>query len=100
MEGGPKTGYFPENSNVYFKQFMHISEYVSEYSLQKSYFRNNGITWHSNHCLSLFKLRTFRTGKKELHRGEELTQRNNKKMERLNNYIRTSVHVDIPQLHN
>jgi hypothetical protein len=47
----------------------------------------------------LFKLRTFRTGKKEQHRREELTQRNNKKMERLNNSITTSVHVDIPQLH-
>lgn len=49
--------------------------------------------------MSLFKLRTFRTGKKEQHRREELTQRNNKKMERLNNSVTTSVHVDIPQLH-
>ncbi len=50
--------------------------------------------------MSLFKLRTFRTGKKEQHRREELTQRKNKKMKRLNNSLRTSVHVDIPQLHN
>ncbi len=49
--------------------------------------------------LSLLKLRTFRTGKKEQPRREELTQRNNKKMERLNNSVTTSVHVDIPQLH-
>ncbi len=31
MKGGPKTGYFPDNSNVYLKHFMHISEYVSEF---------------------------------------------------------------------
>jgi hypothetical protein len=45
VKGDPKTGYFPDNSNVYLKHFMHISEYVAKYSLQKLYFRNNGITW-------------------------------------------------------
>ncbi len=30
MKGGPKTGYFPDNSNLSLKHFMHISEYVPE----------------------------------------------------------------------
>lgn len=101
MKGDPKTGYFPDNSNVYFKNISCIFQNMLQNTPYKNY--TSGIMalhgLFQSLFMSLFKLRTFRTGKKEQHRREELTQRNNKKMERLNNSVTTSVHVDIPQLH-